>query len=531
MQRRRLGSWLVAHGVEVAFAAIIVVTFVYLLRLGAKMYFQGDDWPLLHQAGTFRGILDPYNNHPSMVILALYRVLFEVFGFAYWPFRVVGLLCLLATPVAFFASTRQLLTPPLAAVAALSLLSFGTLDLSPSWLNHYLVLIGGIACAAALHRGRRADWVLAGALLFSLSAAGGGVAVAAACLVHNVCTRASLRRWLVVLGPFALWGIWQLLNNHGQRRRVPVSESLRYAEDIVRAPFEHLGFGNPVLTALVLAAFVGYGLWTIRQGLAASANLLSWSTALGVWAAGLAYSRGSYFLGQPEVRFDLSFRYELLALGFALLAVVPRRPIVWPARFPIATNRPWVIGSAVVILATTVAGAMGTRDEVESRAELTAATTEATKAALVVVSLGPAFVPDGVRSNYYAFGWVTGGELRALLRRGGSPFQSTPATADQHLVDVGGVRALPVGRLNQTCSPLTEPISRRPNKLDLPLYLWSDRATWPIYVRRFGPDWIKVAELEANQVVQVNLPALSLDQPWQVRADGACINGPPQPGE
>ena len=521
---RRLCVWSAAHAVEIVFAAIIAVEFVYLVRVGTSLYFSGDDWSLLRQSGSFRGMLAPFNNHPSVTILALYRALFEVFGFSYGPFRVTALLCLLAAPVAYFVTTRRLLTPPLAAVAALSLLSFSGLDLSPSWLNHYLVLVGGIICAAALNRGRRADWVLAGALAFSLSAAGGGVAVAAACVVHNVCTRASLRRWLVVLGPVALWGVWKLASGDEQRRKVPFSESLRFAGDVAVSPFGHLGLGNTVLTAILMIAFVGYGLWRLRQGLAAASNFLAWTVALAVWTAGLAYSRGSYFLWLPGVQVDPSVRYVLLALGFVLLAVVPRRPIVWPTRFPIATDSRLITASAVVILLLGVAGAMRIHDSVQARADQMSAATVGIQSGLVALGLGPEVIPDDFRMERFAFGWLTAGEARTLLRRGGDPFPSTPATVDRYLVEVGGVTTTPVGRRDRKCARLTEPIVRQPNKFDFPLYLWSDQETWTISVRRFGTDWVEVSESEANEVVQVNLPGLGFEEPWQVRADGACVN-------
>ena len=302
-----VGSWLTGHAVEVVFAAIIVGLFVWFLRSGADLYFIGDDWPLLFQGGSFQGMLDPYNGHLSVTILAIYRILIEGFGFSYWPFRVTGLVCLLAIPVSYFVTTRRLLGPPVAALAALSLLSYSDLDLSPSWLNHYLVLVGGIVCAAALNRGRRADWVVAGALAFSLCAAGGGVAVAAACVVHNLCTRASLRRWLVVLGPVAVWGTWWFLAGRGQPRSgLSLSESLRYTRTIALTPFEHLGLGLPVLSALLAIAFVGYGLWSLRHGLPTAANFLAWGAALVFWAGGLAYSRGSFgFLRQSSGQLDI----------------------------------------------------------------------------------------------------------------------------------------------------------------------------------------------------------------------------------
>ena len=86
------------------------------------------------------------------------------------------------------------------------------ISLNPSQLNHYLALLGGIGCAAALNRGRRADWVLAGSLAFSLCSAGGGVAVAAACLVHNALHASAAatlarRAW----SRHSLWLVWWLI--------------------------------------------------------------------------------------------------------------------------------------------------------------------------------------------------------------------------------------------------------------------------------------------------------------------------------
>ena len=302
---------------------------------------------------------------------------------------------------------------------------------------------------------------------------------------------------------------------------MPFSESLRRAGDVAVSPFGHPGLGNTALTAIVLIAFGGYGLWSLRQGLTTASNFLAWTVALAVWAAGLAYSRGPYgFLGQEGGRLDINFRYELLALGFALLAVVPRRPIVWPTRFPITTNPRWVTASAVVILIATLASAGRTHDKVEARADLIASYTGTTKGYLVTLGLGPDVIPGDavIRPPFF---WLSASGVRTVLRRNGHPFQSPLASADQRLIDVGAVTAVPVDRGLQECMPLTEPISWRPRP-QRPLYLSSDQETWAIEVRRFGTDWIRVAEPKANQVVQVNLPNLRVDQPWQVRADGAC---------
>ena len=200
--------WLGGHPVEVVFTLLMLGAFIALQRATAENYLFLDDWGLLLQAKSLGDLLDPYNDHLSVVILGLSRVLGDVFGISFRPFAVVSQFCLIAIPVSYFVTTRRTLGSALAAVLSLSLLSFGNVELWASVLNHYLVLVAGIVCAALLNRGRRADLPLAAVLLVALSSAGGGVAVAVACVVHNLADRASARRWITVLTPFAVWGIW-----------------------------------------------------------------------------------------------------------------------------------------------------------------------------------------------------------------------------------------------------------------------------------------------------------------------------------
>ena len=62
------------------------------------------------------------------------------------------------------------------------------------------------------------------------------------------------------------------------------------------------------------------------------------------------------------------FRYRYVALVLVLLAVVPRRPIVWPARFPIATDRRFLIVGAVVVLALGTARGLAVRSDMQATA-------------------------------------------------------------------------------------------------------------------------------------------------------------------
>ena len=425
-----LGSWLADHPVDVALAAIVGIAFAHLLRITANGYFYGDDWGLIQQSGSLRGMLQPYNDHLSVTILVVYRVLIEVFGFVYGPFRMVGLLCLMAVPVALYLATRRVLGPPLAAAAALTTMGFSDVEVRPATLNHYLVLVGGIGCAAALNRGRRADWLLAAALGLSLSAAGGGVAVAVAGLIHNACVRPPRRRWLAVLAPLALWGAWWLAEVRGNqsrfRREMTHGEALGYARDIAWTAFDHLGLGHPVLAAVVVMAFVGYGVWRLRQGLDASANLLAWATALAVWCSAVGYSRGplTFVEGDPQTG-SIQFRYQLVALGFVLLALIPRRRIRWPTRFPLATDRRWLAAAAGLVLLVGVAGGAAMLDRVNHNAAAFERGAASSRALVTELELDPDGIPDAEVLRRYGFLGLRAGEVRSLLDRYGHPHEAT----------------------------------------------------------------------------------------------------------
>ena len=171
----------------------VVVAFSYTIGLTGQSYYFADDWRLTLQAGTFAGLFKPYNDHLSVLILGVYRGVVELVGFDYTPSRVLGFAVLFAVPLAYFLASRRRLGAFLAALLALPLIWYGRyIDLFSGSFNHYLALLGGIVCAAALNHDsddRRADWMLAVGLAFALCSAGGGVAVAAACFVHNLMTR------------------------------------------------------------------------------------------------------------------------------------------------------------------------------------------------------------------------------------------------------------------------------------------------------------------------------------------------------
>ncbi len=509
----------------------------YVPRLNRGSYVLSDDLPVLQQAGSWGHMLKPYNGALSLVSMLVYRACAEVGHLSYAPFLIAGAVSFVAVPLSYFFTSRRQLGPPVAAILAMPLLWFNGTDFRPAALNHFLALFGGILCAAALNRGRRADGVLAGALLFSLCSAGGGLVVAGACLVHNVLVRPPVRRWLAVLVPSALYGLWWLLEAPAAttRQQVSVSTKVRIVRDLFFAPFRQVGFGSWPLAVVLLAAFLVWGIAQMRQGRVASANFVAWTLAMIGWPLALATSRGA---GASSTE----FRYAYLSLGFALLAVVPRRPIAWPDRFAL-TNRRWLAVAAVVVLILGGVRALDARSGLQKYASLFTVEGQSAKGTMLVLKLGPDVIPDSTPIIFYSrFNpHGTAKEARALMDLYGSPFHPSIATVDQDLVDLRAVQVRPSSRRDRpSCQPLTHSLTVAPTSFEeaglgeptsqlatveagpASYHLWSTKA-FTIDVRRFGDHWVPLAKVPANRGVTLLLPILNSEEPWGIRANGACI--------
>lgn len=514
----KIRTWLVAHPVEIVFALLVAATFAYGIRITGGSYFWLDEWLYVRQGRSLSGLFSQYNGHLSVVVLAIYQALTEAFGFAYTPFRVAGLLALMAVPTAYFVSTRRALGAPLAALAAMPLLWFSGMSLFPAEMNFNWALVGGIVCAASLDRGPRADKVLAGALAFSLCSAGGGVAVGAACLVHHACTRPPLRRWLAVVVPLGLWGCWWLaigrtrVDASGLIDQATPATVLVAARDLAFAAFENLGFQSGVLAMLLVATFVGLAVWRLTQGRSSAANIVAWSAALAVWGVGLAVSRGP--LASPDTS-----RYEYVATCFVLLAVVPRRPIDWRAVLPVAVDRRLLVGAAGVVLVVGVAVGSAGRGSLQEFAMAHAAVGGQIRGQVLVASADPPVLADDTDLGLN-LGGLDAGEIRELLESYGEPFAVTASEVDRRLVDIGAVRVRGEGRRALDCEPFEEPFLHTPGPYVLRL---GSPEAYTVDIRRFSDDWVRVAEGRPGEVLTLTLPVLSDPSPWEVRAVGACL--------
>ena len=508
---------------DVVFVLLVIVAFVYTVRITNNSFFWLDDWGLMKQGRSLSGLFDQHNGHLSVLIVSEYRLLPQLFGFNYAPVRVVGFASLFAVPLAYYLTTRRQFGAVLAALLALPLVWYGRyVSLNPNELNHNCALLGGVVCAAALNRGRRADWVLAAALVFSFLSAGDAVAVAAACLVHCACTRSPLRRWIAVLIPSLLWLAWWLIYVGGTPGVVTLSTSqkIRLARDIAFTPFQGFAMDNTVLAVVLLVGFVGLAIWTLTKGLNAGANFVAWSAALVVFVALLVTSRGG--LATAE-----AFRYRFAALVFVLLAVVPRRPIVWPARFPITTDKRWLFAGAAVVLLLGAARGLAVRSDLQDAARVINGFGNTTKAEILTVELGPSVVPDDHPTNL-TLGLWSAATLRTLLSKYDDPLNVTRSTIDQKSFDLGLIKVGPAPVQTTTCKKLTAPYKYQSVGFGSQ-YFWSPDSSYAVDVRRFGQQWVHVVNGHAGTALRVTLPSMGSTQPYEVRAIGACRVSPGRP--
>lgn len=526
---RTFGAWIADHAVEIVFGLLVLGAFAYSLRITSGAYFYADEWRILDRSQWIGRVLEPYNSSLSVVTMLLDRALAEIFGLGYTSFRVVGLLALYAVPLTYFLTTRSRFGAVLAAFLAFPLLWYGHyVSLMPSEHNHNIALLGGIVAAAALTRGRRADGVLAVALLVALGAAGGGVAVAAACIVHCACTRAPLRRWIAVLVPLLLWVVWWVVEvGHADDRgayAMTFSQTVTFVRRLAFTAFLNAGFGSQWLGYALVVAFVAVGVLALRQGLRAGANFLAWSTAAVVWAVGLANNRGVF----ADIHV---FRYRYGALAFLLLAIVPARPLRWPARFPITSDRRWIVAGAALVLVLGVARGVWVRSDLRASASALSEQGRISRAQVDIVRLGPGVLSDRASTGggiAARLGGLTAGQVRRVLTHYGEPVVDRDV-GDRLLARRQlSWRHVPAG--SGPCTPIGRPITvtYRSGPGYAPVTVAATDTPVTVASRRFGRAWVPLLTLRPGEAAHVAISSdggMAAGVPWQLQADGGCRVG------
>ncbi len=198
-------------------AIAVIASGLLLLYLTRGTSFWADEWTWIatRRGDTVNALLAPYNGHLSLVPVAIYRLMFAIFGIgSYTPYRalVIALSLVVAALVFVYARAR---TGDLVAMLLAVLMLF----LGPGWQNTMwafqipwlVVCSAGILALRLLERGTGpADAAACALLVLAISSTSLGLAFAIGIAVELALTRCRWRDAWIVAIPLVLYAIWAL---------------------------------------------------------------------------------------------------------------------------------------------------------------------------------------------------------------------------------------------------------------------------------------------------------------------------------
>jgi hypothetical protein len=495
---------------DTAFALLAVVTVVVYVVNTSKLVFTSDDWPLGYQSMSLSRFLDAYNGHLSIVPLAFYRVILSAVGLrTYLPFRLEFATALAGVAAAVYLAVRSRYGPLPALVVGTAFLWYHEIFPAPQAANHAFALTGSVLCAWALPRdGRKMDVFVGAALIFALCSSGVGVAAAAGCVAFVALTRPPVGRWVAVLVPTTAWLLWwHFVSDHpAPPLSRTFSQKVHFILSGFRASFDGLVAGNRVLGLVLLGIFVVTACWRARAGLQAVANQLSWTTALVVWWAGVASSRG--LVAMPD-----TFRFRFVGSAFVVVAFLPTKESVarsgWASRF---ARDPAFVGLTLVVTGAIIAANAGGILDADRRLQHA---DQALVPYYLVANVGPEAIPNNgtVRDVPY----LTAGQYREVVAHYDPAPGTQPTDADRAIVATVHMTLdpRPVGVV---CRVLRTPQRVAPGMK----VLGTTARPVVVQVRRFQAAWLTVGTIPKDKGASFTLPAFGSTTPWELRATGSC---------
>jgi hypothetical protein len=196
-------------------AVLVSGLLIYHFTRGSS--FSADEWTWIdtrrgNSANTF---LAPYNGHLSLVPIAIYRLMFAVFGLgSFAPYRLLLLVVASVTGVTIFEYARHRVGEFCALLVATLLLFSGSGwndVIQPFQIAWLLAATGGILALSLLERRRtRTDVGACLLIVMALSSTSVGVALAVGIAVDIALTRRRWRDMWIVAVPLLLYAIWAL---------------------------------------------------------------------------------------------------------------------------------------------------------------------------------------------------------------------------------------------------------------------------------------------------------------------------------
>jgi hypothetical protein len=198
-------------------AVAVVASGLLIYHLTRGSSFSADDWTWIdtRRGNSTNTFLAPYNGHLSLVPIAIYRLMFAVFGIgSFVPYRLLLLVVASVTGLTMFEYTRHRIGE-FGAVLAASLLLFlgsGWNDImQPFQIAWLLAVTGGVLALSLLdHRRTRTDVAACVLIFLSISSTSVGVAFAVGMAVDIALVRRRWRDLWIAALPLALYAVWAL---------------------------------------------------------------------------------------------------------------------------------------------------------------------------------------------------------------------------------------------------------------------------------------------------------------------------------
>ena len=448
---------------DVMVMTALVATVVWWITLTPHSWFYVDDWQLAYRSLAVTNLVRPYNNSLALILGAIYRVLFGIFGFStYLPFRILGACVLAAVSASVYLVARRVVAPGIAAIIAFFVLWPTSVSLQVAAINTELSFIAAAGCAVLLDRPstRKADLALGVLLAFSFAAGPNGVAAAAACVVFSAVTRAGRRRWLAIGTPIAMWVLWWLTMARHARDATgllpPPSPGLHSLFSSVwhslTNTVEFVGRGSPIGSAVVVVIVVARIAYATRRPWPEAANLFAWTIAAITWWVGLARYRQVTF-GIPLSRLH-NPRYDLISFGLMILAVLPRQSdrSFWSQLH--VRDRHLRVGTLVMVpVAGVLLWATGASAARQSGDFFNTLGTDS-HAYAILVSMGPSVLPHPDSPTFY-FYTLSANQVRESFDRFGG-MSTSPRGQAMQLAEVISVSAPGPAQRSEPCAQVRQ---------------------------------------------------------------------------
>jgi hypothetical protein len=441
--RRAPTGWLGPRAAAVLAVLVLLAAATVVLWAGRHRIFFSDEWGLLlyRREGGFDALFAPHNGHLQATLVAAYRLGIELFGIDnYTPYRVAGVLPLLAAGGTVFLYARRRLQPEVAVLVIVPLvfMAFAGEALLWPYIGGFLVGVASlVGCLLLLDGGWRWRYPAIGTLLgLALLSSGLGALIGVGLVVEALLRRERERGlWLALGVPLLLYAAWFLLYRPGASTPASLRElpGAWPNGDLGEAGFSLDNLGSAPGFVLDLAQAAGsalVGLTPTAAGVLPALALLAAILALAVLRpqvpprlAGLVVVLGSFWLTTALARGDLaspfSPRYAWVSAALLLVLLIEVGGGLRLRRLAVAAL---ALGVGVVLVSDL--------RRFEARSDLERAQFAQLRSQLLQLEREGAGATPAERAGMSAFLGMSGGVYFPLIEDLGSPVSGDPPDLD-----------------------------------------------------------------------------------------------------